>query len=319
MNHHPCSKDGNVGERTTTESHEITYILSISVTFRFVQRGLTDARRGPVSPWGCACFASPWSFAAGRGRAWQSPLVATFLVQGLGIPGAAVISAAFIITPAAGLLFFLVQRVSRPGTTGRVRTLVRLFLDPPADSGARNGRKVALFQDDAVVQLVARGDEGQGAHGHFFLIGRAAPRPDLFLERTKQADARVAYGSKLLGQARECPLAKSATAHVVILLESGKQRLVAARKPQCPVRKNAFGIGDVSENFLYRPFSRRIPETPVPLASPRKQPQHLQALRFENAQYIGPRNFRYIVRVVVRVFARFRSFHDGTSLLETEL
>jgi hypothetical protein len=35
-----------------------------------------------------------------------------------------VISAAFIITLAAGLLFFLIKRASRPRTTGRVRTLI---------------------------------------------------------------------------------------------------------------------------------------------------------------------------------------------------
>src|SRR5207244_7561146 len=56
--------------------------------------------------------------------------------------------------------------------------------------------------------ILPRGDESKGAYGHFFLIGRAAPRPDVFLEGTKQADARAAHGSKLLGEARECPLAK---------------------------------------------------------------------------------------------------------------
>src|SRR5882762_2648756 len=91
---------------------------------------------------------------------------------------------------------------------------------PSVDSGARNGRKVALFQDDAVVHLVARGDKSQRAHGHFLLIGQAAARPDIFLERTKQADARAAHGSKLLGKACECPLAKRSTPHVVILLKS---------------------------------------------------------------------------------------------------
>src|SRR5258708_6954673 len=111
-----------------------------------------------------------------------------------------------------------------------------------------------------MVYLVARGHKSQRAHRHLFLIGQAAPGPGILVERTKQADARAAHRPKLLNEARECPLAKRTTPHVVILLESGKRRLIGARESQCPVSKNALGIRDVSQNFLYRPFSRPIPE-----------------------------------------------------------
>src|SRR6266849_10787047 len=49
--------------------------------------------------------------------------------------------------------------------------------DVQPDSRARNGWEIALFQDDAVVHLVARCDKSQRAHRHFLLISYAAPRP----------------------------------------------------------------------------------------------------------------------------------------------
>src|SRR6266480_2732199 len=242
---------------------------------------------------------------------WGIYTIEDLFLNPLSAGDAAVIDAAFVITLAAMLLLFLIKpgkglecparaahliprfprcatpSIPLPGPCARIiygiiwRINVSTSIIPASgsrlivDSGARNGRKVALFQDDAVVHLVARGDKSQRAHGHFLLIGQAAARPDIFLERTKQADTRAAHGSKLLGKACERPLAKRTTPHVVILLESGKRRLIGARKPQRPVSKNALGIRDVPENFLYRPFSGRIPEASVPLASSRKQLQHL--------------------------------------------
>ncbi len=75
----------------------------------------------------------------------------------------------------------------------------------------------------------------------------------------------------------------------------------------------------MAENFLHRPFTRRVPEASVPLASPREQLQHLQSLRFQDAQDVGAWNFRYVVRVVVGVLAGFGSAHGGTSFPEMEV
>src|SRR5712692_8548072 len=95
--------------------------------------------------------------------------------------------------------------------------------------------------------------------------------------------------------------------------------MIGAREPQCTVGINALGIRDVSENFLHRPFSRGIAKTSVPLASPREQLQHLQSLRFQDTQYIGPRNLRYVVRVRFGVFRQRGSFHGDSSILKLEL
>ena len=105
---------------------------------------------------------------------------------------AAVICAAFIIALAAMLLFYLLKPRKGPRTTSDDRAFdsaavaaqpffnsaagaarqdnlrnnlayQRFYVDHCyirlADSGARNGRKVTLFQDDAVVYLVARNHE----------------------------------------------------------------------------------------------------------------------------------------------------------------
>src|SRR6266567_2989949 len=116
-----------------------------------------------------------------------------------------------------------------------------------------------------------------------------------------------------------CPLNASTWITPASGGKSANRRLIAARETQRPVGKNPLGIRDVPENFLYGPFSRGIPETPVPFASPGEQLQHLQSLGFENAQDIGARNFRYVIRVVLGVFRRLGSVHRLSSLLEPEL
>ena len=202
-------------------------------------------------------------------------------------------------------------------------TLRRSFLHPAVnllrDSSARNRRKVALFQDDAVVYLMPRGHERQRAYGHFFLAGHPAPRPSGLRERTKKSHARAAHQSKLLGQARQGAFPERAVLHKIILFESRQWGLVAPRDAQSPVGEYPLRVRDVSENFFYRPLSRRIPEAAVSLAASREQLQHLQALRFQNAQYIVPRHLRNVVRVVIRIFGRFRPVHGDASLLKTRL
>src|SRR2546429_9572064 len=70
-----------------------------------------------------------------------------------------------------------------------------------------------FFNDTATTEIytLSLHDALPISHGHFLLIGQAAARPDIFLERTKQADTRAAHGSKLLGKACERPLDRKST------------------------------------------------------------------------------------------------------------
>lgn len=86
---------------------------------------------------------------------------------------------------------------------GALRTFGGLALTKPAVSAvlrgpsSRSGVMIAplgawyrgeipLFQDFAVVQLVAGDDEGQRTHGDFILIGASAAKPSLFAKRVEQ-------------------------------------------------------------------------------------------------------------------------------------
>src|SRR6266849_2432205 len=47
-------------------------------------------------------------------------------------------------------------------------------------SGAGNSREIPVVEDPPVMQLVPRGDKGEGPDGHFIFVGHAAPAPGLF-------------------------------------------------------------------------------------------------------------------------------------------
>src|SRR5258708_8523340 len=129
-----------------------------------------------------------------------------------------------------------------------------------------------------MVHLVARGKESQRAHRHFLLAGDSTPRPGFFRKRPKQRKTCTAHERKFLGETGKGPLAEPAIFDKVVLFESRKRCLIATRDPQGPVGENTFGIGDMPENFLHRPFSRGIAQTSVPLAPSRAYLHPLQAL-----------------------------------------
>jgi len=220
---------------------------------------------------------------------------------------AAVITAAFIITLAVMLLVFLLEpgkriRTANPDRTadsataelkpiskpvaGAVRhdhlrsnlSYQRFYVDHSRirpvdlllDSSAGNSWKVALFQDDAVMHLVACGNESQRSHRHFLLAGDSAPCPSSFRERAKQRETGAAHERKFLGEAGKSSFAEPAILNEVVLFESGKRRLVSTRDPQRPVGEDPFGIRDMPKYFLHGPFSRGVAKTSVSLAPSRK-------------------------------------------------
>src|SRR6267378_1529705 len=145
-------------------------------------------------------------------------------------------------------------------------------------SGTRNRRKIALFQNQPVVDLVSGSDEGQRAHGYFLLARDPPPQPGFFLKRAKQRHARVAHQTEFLRKVRKSPLAKCSIPHEIFLFESRQRRLIPPRDAQRPVGKNTLGIRNVPEDFFHRPLPGRIAKTSVSFAPSREQLQHLQPL-----------------------------------------
>src|SRR5258707_2285134 len=98
------------------------------------------------------------------------------------------------------------------------------------------------------MQLVPSHNERQSTHADFILVGHAAPLPGLFPERLEKRDARRTHQPELLSQVRQGALREVTSAHLVVLLEAGKRRLVAARNPQCAVTDNAVAIAALTQN-----------------------------------------------------------------------
>src|ERR1035438_3727689 len=86
-----------------------------------------------------------------------------------------------------------------------------------APLGAWYGGEIPLFQDFAVVQLVAGDDEGQRTHGDFILIGASAAKPSLFAKRGGQRCSSAADQGELLGETGQGTFPKRAGAYVVVL------------------------------------------------------------------------------------------------------
>src|SRR5712672_1714497 len=181
------------------------------------------------------------------------------------------------------------------------------------ESSPRNGRKVALFQNQAMMQLVAGHDKGQRPHRYFFSVGGAAPLPSLFLQRFEKCDGSHAHRPKLLGQLHKRTPGEVSSAHIIILLKSGKRRLVSTRDPQSAVNEDSLAVDHVAQRLFHRPFVRRITKIAVTLAMRRKKLRHLQSLSFQNAQNVAAFHFGNIGFVIGCVFARFGPGRCGSS------
>src|SRR5256885_1436529 len=147
-------------------------------------------------------------------------------------------------------------------------------------SSAWYGRKVVFFENAAVMQFVAGHDESDGTHRDLVFVGYASTRPRFLWKRPEKRDARDAHVSEFFREPRQRALAKSTGAHVIILLESGKRRLIPARDAQRTIHKNAFRVVDVPEHFLDAPFICSVPKISIPLASRGEQLHRLQSLCF---------------------------------------
>src|SRR5260370_4281952 len=97
-----------------------------------------------------------------------------------------------------------------------------------------------------MMELVAGHDKCQGPHGYFFSVGSAAPSPGLFLQGLEERDGRHTHRRKLLSQLHKRTPRKVSSAHVIVLLESGKRRLVSTRDPQSAVHEDALTVDHVT-------------------------------------------------------------------------
>src|SRR2546421_67555 len=94
------------------------------------------------------------------------------------------------------------------------------------------------------------------------------------------------------------------------LVESWQRTLIVARKDQAAIRKNAFRVDDVTEEFFDGPLSGFVSEVTFGLVYSANQANSRIELLFEETHNVGAGNFADVAVVVLRVVCRFRSDHS---------
>ena len=145
-------------------------------------------------------------------------------------------------------------------------------------------RKVFLLQKFSMMQFMAGNDVGESAHADFVFIGDAATHPIFGAKITEKRQGCYADRCKFRGQIRETAIGERAVVDVVVLLEAFYRRLIAASDAQGSVRENPLAVGDVTEQLLDTPFSRRIAQFAVRFAKFGKQQCSLPGLVLERLQ-----------------------------------
>src|SRR5258707_1009427 len=122
------------------------------------------------------------------------------------------------------------------------------------------------------MQGVPGDDERDREYGDLVATGGAAAKPGCVVERAYQRDAGAANGREFLQQIRELTGSGVRNLDIVVLLEAGKGRLVAAGDAKDADGEDALGVDHVAEDFLDGPFSRSIAEIGLQLG---QRLQHL--------------------------------------------
>src|ERR1700676_5262119 len=167
--------------------------------------------------------------------------------------------------------------------------------------------KVLLFQNRAVVQLVARDDVRQTAHADFIFIGDAAPHPDLFIEIAQQRKRCAAHGDEIFDRVGEGVIRERTIAHIIILLEALEGRSIGTRDSHGAIGEDSLRIADVTQHFLSAPLARRISEVPIGFVAGGKQQHHLPPLLVKRIQNFLASNQGNIALVIRRVLPRLRT------------
>src|SRR5262249_43059149 len=85
----------------------------------------------------------------------------------------------------------------------------------------------------------------------------AAPLPRLGIEAAQHGDGRTTLRGVGLQQIIQRPVRAVRRADVVVLLEAGERRSVAAADSQRAIGKYLFAVGDMPEYLQYVPILRR--------------------------------------------------------------
>src|SRR5208283_860205 len=117
------------------------------------------------------------------------------------------------------------------------------------------GREVALFEDDSVMERMAGDDEGEGQDGDFLAAGVAATQPGGVVERAEEGDCGPADGGEFLQQIGEFARGGVRGFDVIVLFEARERGLIAAGDAEHAIGKDALGVIYVTKSFLDGPLA----------------------------------------------------------------
>ena len=126
---------------------------------------------------------------------------------------------------------------------------------PPAALGTGgSGHPVSLPEDRGVVARVAGHHPGEGAHRHRLAARDPELRPLAGVEAEEEGQVRLPDEVELLDQLPQRDRVRSGGVHVVVLVEGGERRLLAATEAEGPVAEHALGVDQVAEHLADVPL-----------------------------------------------------------------
>lgn len=155
-----------------------------------------------------------------------------------------------------------------------------------------------------MAQFVAGDMEGESADRRLVAVYDAPAHPLVGREPAKECNRRRSHGAILLDQLREGLIFEARGGDVLLLVEPLERAPVAAEHAQQAIREDALVIGEMTEDFLQRPFAGRVAKAPDSMLVKRSQVRReMSALLLQCTGDIITRHARDVGLGVARVLA----------------
>src|SRR5262249_25699512 len=121
---------------------------------------------------------------------------------------------------------------------------------------------------------------------HFVLVGDSLPLPPLFVQELEESEGGFTDFLELLSQVLQLAVRERTEADVIVLLIALDGRPIVAADSQGAVAKDSFGVVDVADDFLDRPFPRSISGLRLLLGNIAQEAERLFRFRTKGLQDI---------------------------------
>jgi hypothetical protein len=154
-------------------------------------------------------------------------------------------------------------------------------------------------------------DEGERADSDFVAAGDAGAHPRFIGEIAEERNCGEADAAEFLDVRGPGQAIGLGAGDGDVLVEAGERVRKASGEPESAIGEDAFGIGDVAEDFANAPFFGRVAIERFFFRNAREKSERRIELGFELARDIGIRDAKDVSEIVGRGFGGFRESDHG--------